>query len=160
MKYFSKIFAFILSTIFVINVNFSAQAIDAEREFIGFTFNDSVAAVIFNSWNDYQSYSSDAREIMKNDTYECYMKNYDYICVPKELEDKTDCISCIFITPRYYYITYTINNKETNFYYYFSDDKKEYSYDYSAFAEKYGTKRIIGDTDVYEYNNKYYYFFL
>lgn len=157
MKYFSKISALILSTIFVINTGLSAHAMDSDSEFIGYTFNDSVGAVIFDSWTDYQMYSVDAREVMKNDTNDCYMKNYDYICVPKELEDKTDSISCISITPRYCCITFTIGNEETDFYYYYPDDRKESSYYYSGFAVKFGTKSVIGNTDAYKYNNKYYY---
>lgn len=160
MKYLKRISAFILSTI-LIGTNLSVYAIEnsvpenPERQMTGYKFNDSVAAVIFDSWDDYVTYSPKALDVMKNDTYECYMKNYDYIYVPRELETKIDSISNIFITPEYCRITFKIDNEEIDFNYFFyaSSINKECSS--FSIAKKNGKKETIGGTEVYKYATKW-----
>lgn len=161
MKKSKKITALILSALLAVGTGLPVYAIDEpigenpERQMNGYRFNDSVGAVIFDSWDDYVTYSPDAREVMKNDTYECYMKNHDYICVPNELKEKTDSISSIFITPEYCKVTFNIDSEEIDFscfYYAGSIYKEPTSF---SIAKKDGKKETIGVTEVYKYVTKW-----
>lgn len=126
-----------------------------EQQPVGYSFNAGAAGVTFNSWEDYVKYSPEAAEVMKDDTYECYMKSHDFIYIPKEYEDKTDDISSIFITPEYYRITFDADGNKTEFccYFYAGDNNIE-PFGYTS-AKKNGEKSSVGNTALYETDNEW-----
>lgn len=127
------------------------------EQFNGYSLNYCMAAVVFDSWEDYVKYSPEAREAVKNDRNEGYLEGYDYICVPAAYEDRLDDISQIFITPQYCLITFSADGRDIDFCHYFYADGLDYCYDYTESASKYGNWYIAGDTDIYKLGNKYYY---
>ncbi len=109
----------------------------------GYSVESSMAAVIFDSFDDYAEYAPKAERAST------YLKGYDYICVPTSLVDYTDCITQIYITPNWIKVTYVIDGEEYKIYHQFRlDETKE-------LEEKveHGKYTVVNDITVYSYSN-------
>lgn len=127
------------------------------QQYTGYSFDNCMAAVVFDSWEDYLKYSPEARETVKGDSYESYLETCDHICLPAAYVDRLDDISRIFITPRYCLVTFSIDSRDIDFCHYFYADGLDCCYEYTDIASKYGSWYIAGDMDVYRFEKKYHY---
>ncbi len=155
MKKLKFVPAVILS-LAVLGSGFSVSASDKEYDVDtevevheGYSIVWGQSAVSFDSFDDYAEYSLSARkELGEGGIYPMnyYFENYDYIYVPTFLKDKTEDISCIFISSGACRVTYKINDKELDTYHYFLSDNKESCTEYQTASDSSG-KTVVGSTE-------------
>ncbi|MGN1415761.1 MAG: hypothetical protein ACI4XF_02890 [Oscillospiraceae bacterium] len=115
----------------------------ASGEGTGYYYNDSIAAVVFNSYNDFAEYSSEAFSVYYDGQF---MKDADFLYLPSTLTDRTEDIICITITSTYCRTVFDIDGTEIVSYNY----KDDYRYNY---IKDCGWKKNVNNSEVYMYTD-------
>jgi len=154
MKHLKIIPAIILSFVLINNelsvnadssIGNSEYDADTEVEIHdGYSFVAGQFATSFNSYEDYAEHYHDASEsIGSGYPMSYYFENYDYIYLPTYLMDSVEDITCIFVTPRYVRVTYSIDGEEMDFYHYFLTDGEDSCEDFELTGGKIEVDGII-----------------
>lgn len=109
----------------------------------GYYYNDSIAAIVFGSYEDFAEYSYEAFSVCYDGQF---MKDADFLCLPSTLTERTEDITDITITPTYCRIIFDIDGTEIVSYSY----KDDYRYSY---VKDFGWKKSVNSAEVYMYQD-------